>query len=261
MKAKDIKHGGLYTARVNGKLVTVRVNKIRSATTGYGRTQREVARYDVTNLSTGRKTTFRSAMKFRSKKELASDAKQSREKSQEAAKQPSDPLEMETRRPTESTIPSGMSGKADSGTYGERQQKLADQLKVHKDTGVDNAPHLLIEARAGTGKTTSLVSRMIELLASGRCAIDKMAAITFTWKASAELRSRFLLALEQAARHAYGERARVLMAASDHVEQCCIGTIHSFCARLLRERPVEADVEIGFHGSCNNNSGCFTYFP
>lgn len=105
---------------------------------------------------------------------------------------------------------------------------------------------MLVEAAAGTGKTTSLVSRMIELLASGRCAIDKMAAITFTRKAAAELRSRFQLALEQAARQASGERARVLMAASDHVEQCCIGTIHSFCARLLRERPVEADVEIGF---------------
>jgi superfamily I DNA/RNA helicase len=36
-------------------------------------------------------------------------------------------------------------------------QKLADQLKARRDTGVDNAPHLIIEARAGTGKTTTLV--------------------------------------------------------------------------------------------------------
>ena len=30
------------------------------------------------------------------------------------------------------------------------------------------------------------------------------------------------------------------------IEQCFIGTIHSFCARLLRERPVEAGVDLAF---------------
>jgi superfamily I DNA/RNA helicase len=42
-------------------------------------------------------------------------------------------------------------------TYGEKQQKLADRLCAAKDTGVDNATHLIIEARAGTGKTTTLI--------------------------------------------------------------------------------------------------------
>jgi superfamily I DNA/RNA helicase len=42
-------------------------------------------------------------------------------------------------------------------TYGDKQQKLADRLRAAKDAGVDNAPHLIIEARAGTGKTTTLI--------------------------------------------------------------------------------------------------------
>jgi superfamily I DNA/RNA helicase len=41
--------------------------------------------------------------------------------------------------------------------YGDRHQKLADRLRQAKDTGVDIAPHLVVEARAGTGKTTTLI--------------------------------------------------------------------------------------------------------
>jgi superfamily I DNA/RNA helicase len=42
-------------------------------------------------------------------------------------------------------------------TYGEKQQKLAERLRAAKDSGVDNSPHLIVEARAGTGKTTTLI--------------------------------------------------------------------------------------------------------
>lgn len=59
MKKSEIKVGGLYAAKVNEKLVTVRVDNIGS---GFDST----TYYNVTNLSTGRQTTFRSAAKFRS---------------------------------------------------------------------------------------------------------------------------------------------------------------------------------------------------
>ncbi len=64
MKAKEIVVGGKYVARISGKLTTVRVDQIR-ARGPIGRVARETIVYDVTNLSTGRKTTFRSAAKFR----------------------------------------------------------------------------------------------------------------------------------------------------------------------------------------------------
>ena len=72
MKKADIKVGGLYTARVSGQFVMVRVDTIRETsplgtlTNRHGRIKPPVTVYDVTNLSTGRKTTFRSAAKFRS---------------------------------------------------------------------------------------------------------------------------------------------------------------------------------------------------
>jgi ATP-dependent helicase/nuclease subunit A len=107
--------------------------------------------------------------------------------------------------------------------------------------------NILVEAAAGTGKTTSMLERMLALLRTGKCeSIRTMVAVTFTRKAAAELRSRFQVALERAVREAEGEEKERLEAALTHVEQCFIGTIHSFCARLLRERPVEAGVDLAF---------------
>lgn len=107
--------------------------------------------------------------------------------------------------------------------------------------------NMLVEAAAGTGKTTSMVERMIALLRTGKCAgIRSLAAVTFTRKAAAELRSRFQVGLEKAAREARAHEKDNLEQALGRLEQCFVGTIHSFCARLLRERPVEAKVDIDF---------------
>jgi ATP-dependent helicase/nuclease subunit A len=105
---------------------------------------------------------------------------------------------------------------------------------------------MLVEASAGSGKTSSMVGRMVALLVEGKCTIDTLAAITFTRKSAAELRSRFHAALEREARQAQGPARERLTVAAEQAPRCYIGTIHSFCARLLRERPVEAGVDLSF---------------
>jgi hypothetical protein len=67
MKASEIEVGGTYTARVSGNLVAVRVDAIRETVESRGSKLVDGHRYDVTNLATGRKLTFRSAAKFRGK--------------------------------------------------------------------------------------------------------------------------------------------------------------------------------------------------
>lgn len=105
---------------------------------------------------------------------------------------------------------------------------------------------LLVEASAGTGKTTSMVGRMVALIREGKCTIDGLAAITFTRKSAAELRARFQLELERGARSEMSGAGERLQRASAQVDRCFIGTVHSFCARLLRERPMEARVDLAF---------------
>jgi ATP-dependent helicase/nuclease subunit A len=119
-------------------------------------------------------------------------------------------------------------------------QKHRDQVSGDLDRT------MLVEAAAGTGKTTCLIARMVGLLREGKCRVETLAAVTFTRKAAAELRTRFQLGLEKAAVESSGEGRERLLEALEHVERCFIGTIHSFCARLLRERPVEAGLDPGF---------------
>ena len=88
---------------------------------------------------------------------------------------------------------------------------------------------------------------MLALLREGNCTIQTLAAVTFTRKAAAELRGRFQTELETEVRESndpdFKER---LKSALQDLEQCYIGTIHSFCAKLLRERPIEIALDPEF---------------
>lgn len=103
--------------------------------------------------------------------------------------------------------------------------------------------NLLVEAGAGSGKTTGLVQRMAALVQSGKYRVGEITAITFTRKAAAELKERFHGELVK--RQTGGEHD-LLKLALEQLDQCFIGTVHSFCARLLRERPVEAGIDPDF---------------
>jgi ATP-dependent exoDNAse (exonuclease V) beta subunit len=104
---------------------------------------------------------------------------------------------------------------------------------------------LFVEAAAGTGKTTELVSRIVSLLASGRTGLERIVAVTFTEKAAGEMKLRLRSEIERARSDPATDatrRAR-LDASLEKLEEANIGTIHAFCADLLRTRPVEAGVD------------------
>lgn len=124
-------------------------------------------------------------------------------------------------------------------------EKARDKIRTALDTT------LLVEAGAGSGKTHSLVDRMLALLASGKARINTFAAVTFTRKAAAELRGRFQTELEKAVlavrdREEDKEIHDRLAEALHYLEQAFIGTIHSFCAKILRERPIEIALDPDF---------------
>ena len=106
---------------------------------------------------------------------------------------------------------------------------------------------LIVEAAAGTGKTSELVQRMIAVVASGQTRIDRMVGVTFTEKAAGELKLRLRSELEKA-RSAEKNPAtcNYLEQALAHLEEARLSTIHSFCADLLRERPVESSIDPQF---------------
>ena len=105
---------------------------------------------------------------------------------------------------------------------------------------------LLVEASAGTGKTSELVRRIVAVLGAGLTQVSRIVAVTFTNKAAGELKLRLRQGLDRERQNAASDRARYLEDALAHLEEASIGTIHAFCGQILRERPVEARVDPAF---------------
>ena len=109
---------------------------------------------------------------------------------------------------------------------------------------VDPFNNVVLEASAGTGKTAVLVDRYHNLLKAGADPAHIL-ALTFTRKAAAEMRSRLVARLREAAERSDEDRAR-WHELRRRLGAIAIGTIDSFCLSLVREFPLEADVEPGF---------------
>ena len=136
------------------------------------------------------------------------------------------------------------------------ERPLADQAardRIRRDLGTT----FIVEAAAGTGKTSALVSRMVAALAAGTATLDRIVAVTFTDPAAGELKLRLRTAVERARQDAEcppADAAR-LTSALRLLEEARIGTIHAFCAELLRERPIEAGVDPQFQVAPDDVAG------
>ncbi len=103
----------------------------------------------------------------------------------------------------------------------------------------DRTRSLSIDAGAGTGKTRLLVKRVLERVAQGGD-LRRLAIITFTRKAAAELQRRIRTEL---AKRAGEQRFEEALA---QLEQAPIGTTDSFCRGLLADVALEAGISPGF---------------
>ena len=112
------------------------------------------------------------------------------------------------------------------------ERPLADaETRRRIRTSLDES--LFIEAAAGTGKTTELVARIVNILAEGKARVDQILAVTFTEKAAGELKLRLRQELERERRDREavdGERGQHLEHAIAHLEDAQVSTIHGFCA-------------------------------
>ena len=143
-----------------------------------------------------------------------------------------------------------------------------DRQRALTLTGVN----LVVEAGAGTGKTTLLINRLCLCVLVQKIPVEKLVALTFTDKAAAEIKTRFIFKLQELIELVQNEKTnppdeqtyqtdrkyktlrllREKFALSDadlisraqvtlaRLDRASIGTIHSFCAEILKMFPLEA---------------------
>jgi ATP-dependent exoDNAse (exonuclease V) beta subunit len=107
---------------------------------------------------------------------------------------------------------------------------------------------MFVEAGAGSGKTKSLVDRIVALVTVAGVPMREIVAVTFTEKAASELRDRVRRELERVAvagsvperSDGGGERSVRAAAALDDLDGAAVSTLHAFAQRLLVEHPIEA---------------------
>ena len=104
----------------------------------------------------------------------------------------------------------------------------------------------LVSAGAGSGKTKVLIERLMRYVRDEAhpTDLDSFLIITFTKAAAGELRGRITGELSQAL--ALDPGSRRLRRQSALVRRARIGTIHSFCAALLRENAHRAGLSPDF---------------
>ncbi len=142
-------------------------------------------------------------------------------------------------------------------TSGSREGDVSTALPDRLDRDVISGVHgtdatIFVDAGAGTGKTTALVDRIVTLVTDG-VPVTRIAAITFTEAAAAELRHRVRTVMEERARELHdradgggGPAMDRIATALDDLDQATFSTLHAFAHRILSDHPIEAGLAPDF---------------
>lgn len=118
-------------------------------------------------------------------------------------------------------------------------------FSANQKRAIETRGHVIVSAGAGSGKTAVMIERIIDKLTKGY-KLDDMLIVTFTRAAAADMRVKLALRLTELKRG--GDRAMSQTAADAllALPVCNIGTLHSFCQRLIRTYFYAAEIDPAF---------------
>jgi len=130
---------------------------------------------------------------------------------------------------------------------------MRDRLTLEQYCALERDRNMVITAGPGAGKTRVLTERFCHIiLTNDDVGIGEILALTFTEKAAEEMKARIYMELSRIVHEMRQKQgsdstiARRLKESVDTFSISRIGTIHSFCAYLLRQYPFEAGIDPGF---------------
>ena len=96
--------------------------------------------------------------------------------------------------------------------------------------------NILVSASAGSGKTTVLIARLMDLVMKDHVSIDSILAMTFTEAAANEMKKRLATELQKALTAARTEEEKSYITRQlTGIQTAHISTIHSFCLSIIQE--------------------------
>lgn len=126
------------------------------------------------------------------------------------------------------------------------------ELSIEQRAAILTPGNVIVRAGAGSGKTEVLARRFVALVTGdieGREPLmpEQIAAMTFTEKATCDMRARIAAVIDERLAQGLREDLRThLVRAKRTLGLARISTIHAFCARILRENPIEAGLDPDF---------------
>lgn len=121
-----------------------------------------------------------------------------------------------------------------------------NKLTDYQKSALRYDKHISLTANAGSGKTTVLTNRFIEILIRENISINNIVAITFTEKAASELYSKIAKGFDERIKEATGNQKNRLEYLRRSLVSAKISTIHSFCIDILKDYSPLAGIDANF---------------
>lgn len=112
---------------------------------------------------------------------------------------------------------------------------------VNQDRAITTPGNIIVSAGAGSGKTTVMIARIIDKLKNHGAKLDEMLIVTFTRASAADMRVKLTEKLYELKAESGG--AIIADAALETLSTSNIGTLHSYCQRLIRMYFYAADLD------------------
>lgn len=119
------------------------------------------------------------------------------------------------------------------------------KLTPQQQAAISAQGKVIVSASAGSGKTFVMINRLVDLVLGG-VSVKNLLVLTFTNKAAAQMRDKLRRALIGKIKESTGAARDQLKAELDALPLADIGTIHAFCARLVRTRFYLTDADPSF---------------
>ena len=126
-------------------------------------------------------------------------------------------------------------------------KKISEFLNLNEEQSRILHPErkLAVRAGAGSGKTRAIIARYLRILEAGEADIPQIVAVTFTENAAAELKLRIRTEISKYI-DTYGHKGNIAEGWRRKFFSAPIGTIHSFCAGILRENIFDSKLPLNF---------------